>query len=65
MGLERHFSERFVNEITPTNPLICPRYHPGFFLEFHALCFSENRKGVSQIYPKIEDFAQSIITWLN
>ena len=35
-----------------------------YFLEYHALCFSENRKGISQIYPKIEDFAQFILFWI-
>ena len=29
-----------------------------YFWECHALCFSENRKGISQTYPKIEDFVQ-------
>ena len=29
--------------------------------ECHALCFIENRKGISQIYPKIEEFVQLII----
>ena len=24
--------------------------------ECHALCFIENRKGIPQIYPKIEEF---------
>ena len=28
--------------------------------ECHALCFIENRKGISQIYPKIEEFIQFI-----
>ena len=28
--------------------------------EFHALCFIENRKGISQIFPKIEEFIQPI-----
>ena len=28
--------------------------------ECHALCFIENRKGISQIYPTIEEFAQFI-----
>ena len=36
-----------------------------YFWECHALCFSENRKGISEIYPKIEDFVQFIIIWLN
>ena len=26
----------------------------------HALCFIENRKGISQKFPKIEEFIQSI-----
>ena len=26
--------------------------------ECHALCFIENRKGISQIFPKIEEFIQ-------
>ena len=26
----------------------------------HALCFIENRKGISQIYPKIEEFVTLI-----
>ena len=29
-----------------------------YFLECHALYFSENRNGISQIYPKLEDFVQ-------
>ena len=33
--------------------------------EYHALCFSENRKGIFQIYPKIEDFVQFMIFLLN
>ena len=28
--------------------------------ECHALCSIENRKGISQIYPKIEEFVQLI-----
>ena len=28
--------------------------------ECHVLCFIENRKRISQIYPKIEEFAQLI-----
>ena len=28
--------------------------------ECHALCFIENRKGISQIFPKIEEFIQFI-----
>ena len=28
--------------------------------ECHRLCFIENRKGISQIYPKIEEFIQFI-----
>ena len=28
--------------------------------ECHALCFIENRKGISQKYPKIEEFVQFI-----
>ena len=28
--------------------------------ECHAPCFIENRKGISQIYPKIEEFIQFI-----
>ena len=28
--------------------------------ECHALCFMENSKGISQIYPKIEEFVQLI-----
>ena len=28
--------------------------------ECHALCFIENRKGISQIFPKIEGFIQFI-----
>ena len=28
--------------------------------ECHALCFIENRKGISQIYPKIQEFVQLI-----
>ena len=28
--------------------------------ECHALCFIENRKGISQIYPKIQEFVQFI-----
>ena len=28
--------------------------------ECHALWFIENRKGISQIYPKIEEFVQLI-----
>ena len=28
--------------------------------EYHALCFVENRKGISQIYSKIEEFVQFI-----
>ena len=28
--------------------------------ECHALCFIENRKGISQIFPKIEKFIQFI-----
>ena len=28
--------------------------------ECHALCFIENRKGISQIYPKVEEFIQFI-----
>ena len=28
--------------------------------ECHALCFIENRKGISQMYPKIEEFVQLI-----
>ena len=27
----------------------------SIFWGYHALCFSENRKGIYQIYPKIED----------
>ena len=29
--------------------------------ECHALCFIENRKGISQMYPKIEEFVQLVI----
>ena len=36
----------------------------SIFGECHALCFSENKKGISQIYPKIEDI-QSVTFWLN
>ena len=28
--------------------------------ECHALCFIQNRKGISQIFPKIEEFVQFI-----
>ena len=28
--------------------------------ECHALCFIENRKGISQTYPKIEELVQLI-----
>ena len=28
--------------------------------ECHTLCFIENRKGISQIYPKIKEFVQFI-----
>ena len=28
--------------------------------ECHALSFIENRKGISQIYPKIEEFVQLV-----
>ena len=28
--------------------------------ECHALCFIENRKGMSQICPKIEEFVQLV-----
>ena len=28
--------------------------------EYHALCFIENRKGISQMYPNIEEFVQLI-----
>ena len=28
--------------------------------ECHALCFIENRKGIFQIYPMIEEFVQLI-----
>ena len=31
-----------------------------YFRECHALCFIENRKGISQIYRKIEEFIQFI-----
>ena len=30
------------------------------FGECHAFCFIENRMGISQIYPKIEEFVQII-----
>ena len=36
-----------------------------YFGKCYALCFSENRKGISRIYPKVEDFVQFIIIWLN
>ena len=29
-----------------------------YFRECHALCFIKKRKGISQIYPKIEEFVQ-------
>ena len=32
--------------------------------ECHLLCFSENRKGIYQIYPKIEEFTQCIMAKL-
>ena len=31
-----------------------------YFWECHAVCFSENRKGISQIYQKMEDFVHLI-----
>ena len=31
-----------------------------YFRKCHAVCFSENRKGISEIYPKIEDFVHFI-----
>ena len=31
-----------------------------YFGECHALCFIENKKEISQIYPKIEEFVQFI-----
>ena len=31
-----------------------------YLRECHALCFIENRKGISQIYRKIEEFIQFI-----
>ena len=31
-----------------------------YLRECHALCFFENRKGISQIYRKIEEFIQII-----
>ena len=31
-----------------------------FLGECHALCFIGNRKGISQIFPKIEEFIQFI-----
>ena len=35
-----------------------------YFWECHALCLSENRKGISQIYPKIEDFVVVVVAKL-
>ena len=32
-----------------------------YFGECHALCFIENKKGIPQISPKIEEFVQFII----
>ena len=31
-----------------------------YFGECHALCFIENKKGISQISPKIEEFIEFI-----
>ena len=31
-----------------------------YFWECLTLCYIENRKGISQIYPKIEEFVQLI-----
>ena len=36
-----------------------------YFFECHALCFCENRGGISQIFPKIEDKFNVFILWLN
>ena len=32
----------------------------AYLEDCHALCFIENRKGISQIFPKIEEFIQFI-----
>ena len=67
------FLESFIGLTKVTKQICCYGYPVTkenkmankYFWECHALCFSENRKGISQIYAKIEDFAQSIIIKLN
>ena len=69
----RMFLKSFIGLTKVTNLRCCYGYSVTkenkmanqYFWECHAHCFSENRKGISQIYPNIEDFAQFIIFWLN
>ena len=41
-------------------PVTKEKQNGKYLGECHALCFIENRKGISQMYPKIEEFVQLI-----